>query len=148
MAGGVIIFDPNDRSVGFSTGDDQAAGVYLDIENDALYLSDLTNIIQWEGDAVNNMIYTWRSGKLRSPRPINMGAAMVDAESYVSVAFKLYAEVDGVSSIIASIGVLDDEPFRLPGGYLSNVFEIELISTDRIVSVAVGQSVFDLAAEE
>lgn len=145
---GVIIFDPNDRTVGFSVGDDQAAGAYLDIENDALYLTDLSNIIQWEGDAVNNMTYTWRSGKIKTQRPVNMGAAMVDADSYNSVVFRLYAEVDGVSSLIDAIGVTDDEPFRLPGGYLSTVFEIEIISTDRVVAAAVGQSIYDLAAEE
>jgi hypothetical protein len=148
MAGGVIIFDPDDRSVGFSVGDDQAAGAYLDIENDALYLTDLTNIIKWEGDAAANMTYTWRSGKIRSQAPINLAAAVVDAESYVSVVFRLYAEVDGVSSLITTVGVADDKPFRLPGGYLSNNFEIEIISTDRIASVAVGQSIIDLAAEE
>lgn len=144
---GVIIFDPNDQTVGFSLGDDQAAGVYLDIENDALYLTDLSNIIQWEGDDVNNLTYTWRSGKLRGPHPMNMGAAVVDAESYTSIVFKLFAEIEGVSTLIDSIGVLDDEPFRLPGGYLSHLFEIEIVSADRLTAVAVGQSVFDLASE-
>lgn len=148
MAGGVIIFDPNDQSVGFSVGDDQAAGAYLDIENDSLYLTDLSNIIKWEGDDAANMTFTWRSGKIRSQTPINMGAAVVDAESYTSLIFRLYAEVNGVSSLITSVGVADDEPFRLPGGYLSNNFEIEIISTDRVTAVAVGQSLIDLAAEE
>lgn len=145
---GVIVFDPEDETVGFSVGDDQAAGVYLDIENDALYLSDLTNILQWEGDENANMTGTWRSGKIKLPRPVNMGAAVVDAQSYGSVVFKLYAEIQGVSTLIDSVGVNDDEPFRLPGGYTSTVFEVELISSDRIVSVAVAETVFELAGEE
>ncbi len=145
---GVVIFDPEDGSVGLSVGDDQAAGVYLDIENDALYLTDLTNIIQWEGDEAANMTYTWRSGKVKFPRPVNVGAAVVDAESYASVIFRLYAEVDGVNTLVASEGVLDDEPFRLPGGYLSTLYQIEVISSDRITAIAIGQSLFDLAAEE
>jgi len=145
--GGVIIFDPNDPEVGFSVGDDQAANAYLDVENDALYITDLTNIIKWEGDAATNMQYTWRSAKLRSKRHINMGAGLVDAESYDSLVFKLYAEVDGVVTLIASLGVEDAEPFRLPGGYLSSTYQIEIISTDRIHSVAIGQSVFDLESE-
>jgi len=145
--GGVIIFDPNDPEVGFSVGDDQAANAYLDVENDALYITDLTNIIQWEGDDATNMTYTWRSGKLRAKRHVNLGAGLVDAESYNSVVFKLYAEIDGVVQVIDSIGVEDAEPFRLPGGYLASTFEIEIISTDRIYSVAVGQSIFDLESE-
>ncbi len=145
--GGVIIFDPNDPEVGFSVGDDQAAGAYLDVENDALYLTDLTNIIQWEGDASNNMTYTWRSGKLRSKRHVNLGAGLVDAESYDSVVLKLYAEIEGTVTLIDSVGVADAEPFRLPGGYLSSTFEIEIISTDRIYSVAIGESLLDLESE-
>lgn len=144
---GVIIFDPQDPEVGFSVGDDQAAGAYLDVENDTLYITDLSNIIEWEGDASNNMSYTWRSGKLRAKRHVNMGAALVDAASYNSLVFKLYAEVNGTVILIASIGVSDDQPFRLPGGYLSSSFEIEIVSTDRIHSVAIGQNVFDLESE-
>ena len=145
--GGVIIFDPMDPEVGFSEGDDQAAGAYLDVENDALYITDLSNIIEWEGDSVNNMTYTWKSSKLRAKRHVNMGAALVDADSYSSVVFKLYAEIDGTSTLITSVGVTDDEPFRLPGGYLSSTFQIELISTSRIHSVAIGQSILDLESE-
>jgi len=145
--GGVIIFDPNDPEVGFSIGDDQAAGAYLDVENDTLYITDLTNIIEWEGDAANNMTYTWKSGKLRAKRHVNMGAALVDAESYDSVIFKLYADVDGTNTLITSVGVDDGDPFRLPGGYLSSTFQIEIISADRVHSVAIGQSIFDVESE-
>jgi len=145
--GGVIIFDPNDPTTGFSEGDDQAAGAYLDVENDALYITDLTNIIEWEGDAATNMTYTWKSSKLRTKRHVNMGAGLVDAESYVSVVFKVYAEIDGTNTLIASIGVADDEPFRLPGGYLSSTYQIEVISADRIHSVAIGESILDLESE-
>lgn len=145
--GGVIIFDPNDPEVGFSVGDDQAAGAYLDVENDALYITDLSNIIEWEGDSVNNMTYTWRSGKLRAKRRVNLGAGLVDAASYNSVIFKLYAEIDGTTTLIDSQGIDSDEPFRLPGGYLSSTFEIEIISTDRVHSVAVGQSLLDIESE-
>lgn len=145
---GVLIFDPEDDTVGLSVGDDQAAGAYLDIENDALYLTDLNNIIQWEGDDVNNMQFTFRSSKLKFGRPVNLAAAMIDAESYNSVVFRLYAEVDGVNTLITTVGVTDDEPFRLPGGYLSNTYQVEILSTDRVTSCAVAQTIFELAPEE
>ena len=143
---GVIIFDPNDEDIGLSLGDDEATGTYLDIETGKLYLTDLNNIIEWEGDSAN-MTYTWKSGRIRLSRRVNMGAGIVEANSYNSVIFKLYAEVNGTYTLIDSVGVTDDEPFRLPGGYLSNVYGFEIISTDRITSVAVAQNIFELASE-
>lgn len=143
---GVIIFDPSDNSIGFSLGDDQAAGVYLDIETDTLYLTNLSNIIEWEGDSDNNMTYTWRSGRVRLPRKVNLGAMTVEADSYASVIVKLYAEVEDAMTLITTITVTSSVPVRLPGGYLSNLYEIEVTSTDRITGIAAAQSVFDLAA--
>lgn len=144
---GLIIFDPEDSSVGMSTADDQAAGVYLDIENDALYLSNLTNIIQWEG-STTPMQGRWKSGQLKMRRPVNFGAAMVDAEDYSDVTFQLYAEFGGAMTLKASVAVTDDEPFRLPGGYTSATYEIEIVSSNRVVSVAVAQNILELAGEE
>ncbi len=142
---GVIIFDPDDNTIGFSVGDDQAAGVYLDIETDTLYITDLTNIIKWEGDAANNMTYTWRSSRMRLPRKVNLGAIMVEADSFTSVILKLYAEIKGTMTLVTTLTVADNVPIRLPGGYSSNLFEIEVVSTDRITGISAAQSVFDLA---
>lgn len=144
---GVIIFDPEDTNVGFTVGDDQAAGAFLDVATDTLYLTDLTNIIEWEGHPSSNMQYQWRSQRIRMPKPINMGAVLVEAESYASVVFKLYAIVRGSLTLITTVGIPDAEPVRLPGGYVASQFEIEIVSTDRVTSVAVGQSIFDLTAE-
>lgn len=142
---GVVIFDPEDDNIGLSTGDDQAVGVHLDIETNSLYLTDLDNIIQWEGSA-NNMTYTWKSGQVRLPRPVNMGAAVVEADTYNNITFKLSALIDNIDTLITSIPITSSEPVRLPGGYTSNIFTVELIGTDRVSTVAVGQSVFDLAS--
>ena len=142
---GVLIFDPNDPEVGLSVGDDQAAGLYLDIEADTLYLTDLSNIIEWEGDSVNNMTYTWRSGRVRMPRKVNLGACMVEAQSYTSIIVKLYGMIDETMTLLATRTITDSEPVRLPGGRLSNLYEIEVISSDRISAISFGQSVFDLA---
>ena len=143
---GLIILDPNDASIGFSTGDDQAAGVYLDIETDTLYLTDLSNIIQWEGSSSANMTYTWRSGRVRLPRKANMAAIMVEADSYDSVIVKLYAVQEGELGLITTVTVENNTPVRLPGGYESNLYEIEVTSTDRISGISVASNIFDLAA--
>ena len=143
---GVIIFDPDDDSIGLSVGDDQAAGVYLDIETDTLYLTDLSNIIEWEGDAASNMTYTWRSGRLRAAKKINLGGLMVEADSYDSLIVKLYAMLDNTLTLITTLTITSDEPVRIPGGYLSNLYEIEVVSTDRVTGITLGQSIFDLAS--
>ena len=142
---GVLIFDPNDPEVGLSVGDDQAAGLYLDIETDKLYLTDLSNIIQWEGDTAN-MTYTWRSGRVRLPKKVNLGACMVEADSYNSIVLKLYGMIEETMTLLASRTISDSEPMRLPGGQTSNLYEVEIISSDRITAISFGQSVFDLAA--
>lgn len=142
---GVIIFDPKNGAL--SLGDDQAAGVYLDIEADTLYLTDLSNIIEWEGHASSNMTYTWRSGAIRLPRKVNVGAALVEADSYSSVIFKLYAArgTNTTMTLIDTVTVTSNEPFRLPGGYTSNLYEVAITSSERVTAVSVGQSIFDLA---
>lgn len=139
---GLLIFDPNRDEVGFSTGLDTAAGVYLDIEEDALYFTDTVNIFKWEGNESLSQTLTWKSGRLRMPQKINLGAVLIEADSYNSITFKLFAE--GV--LITTREIFDSEPVRLPGGYLSNLYEVEVVTTDTITGIAVAQSIFDLAA--
>jgi hypothetical protein len=138
---GVIIFDPDDDTVGFSVGEDQAAGVFLDIEEDGLYFTDTVNIHKWEGNIAAKHTYTWRSGKIRLPSMVNLGAVLVEAESYLSVIVKLYA--NGI--LITSLAISNNQPHRLPGGYISNIYEIEIISQDVVTGVSVATNIFELA---
>lgn len=77
---GVIIFDPNNPEVGLSVADDIAVNTHLDIESDTMYFTDGTTIREWEGDSVTRMTCTWKSGQVRLPNPVNLGAAIVEAE--------------------------------------------------------------------
>lgn len=138
---GHIVFDPDDASVGFSTGDELAVNVFLDIENDVLYFTDASDVYEWEGSA-SGRTYTWRSGKLRFPKLINLGAALVEANSYTDITFRLYA--DGV--LKHTKVVQDGKPFRLPGGYLSNIYEVEIVGVDRVTGASVAENIFELAA--
>ncbi len=138
---GAVIFNPDDPLEGLATTDEQAVGVFLDIEDDKLYFTDTVNIYEWEGNTGTNQEFTWRSGKIRLARLVNLGAAIVEADSYASITFKLYA--DGV--LVAQVGVSDGEPFRLPDGYLSNIYEIEIISTDVVTKVSAAENIFELA---
>jgi hypothetical protein len=141
---GYIVFSPDDPDIGFTTGDDVAVNVFLDILTDTLYYSDGAAIYEWEGGSTDKT-YTWKSGKLRTQYPTNMGAALVEAETYSDVVFKLYAEIGGTMTLKHTETVSDGEPFRLPGGYSSSIFEIQLTGTDVVSGVAIGETVFDLA---
>lgn len=137
---GYFVFGPNNKEIGFSTGDEYALNSFLDILTDTLYYTDGSTIFAWEGGSTD-LEYTWRSGKVRVSHELNLGAAMVQADSYDDVVFKLYA--DGVLKHTETVA--NNTPFRLPGGYLSDTYEIELIGTDIVTGVSVAESVFELA---
>jgi len=141
---GYFVFKPEDPAVGFSTGATLAVNVYLDILTDTLYYTDAAAIYEWEGGSTPKT-YTWKSAKIRFPAPTNLGAALVEAESFSALTFKLYADISGTMTLKHTETVTDGEPFRLPGGFSSNIFEIELTGTDVVNGVSVGETVFDLA---
>lgn len=142
---GLIIFDPDNNEIGLSTGDELAVNTYLDIENDTLYFTDASRIYAWEGDSGNSQTYIWKSGKIRMKNPVNLGAAIVEADSYVDVEFKFYAEINSAMVLKKTITVADGEPFRLPGGFLANVFEVQLTGTDTVTRVSLAESIWELA---
>jgi hypothetical protein len=137
---GYFVFGGGNEAIGFSTGSANALNVFLDILTDTLYYTDGSTIFAWEG-GTTDLTYTWKSGKIRVSHEVNLGAALVQADSYADVVFKLYA--DGVLKHTETVA--DNNPFRLPGGYLSDTYEVELVGTDVVTGVQVGESVFDMA---
>lgn len=142
---GLIIFDPDNNEIGLSTGDELAVNTYLDIENDTLYFTDASRIYAWEGDSGNSQTYIWKSGKIRMKNPVNLGAAIVEADTYNDVVFKFWAEINSAMVLKKTITVADGEPFRLPGGFLANVFEVQLTGTDTVTRVSLAESIWELA---
>ena len=140
---GHIVFDPDNAAVGLTTGDDVAVNVFLDILTDTLFYTDGSQVFEWEGTLTGALkTFVWKSAKHRFPRLVNLGAASVEADSYVSLTFKLYA--DGVLKFTKT--VTDGDPFRLPGGYLSNIYQVQLSGTDTVTGVSIAETIFDLAA--
>lgn len=113
---------------------------FLDIENDVFYYTDGTSVFEWEGDTANKLEMTWKSGQIHMNAPVNMGAAIVEADAY-PVTFKLY----GDGTLRATRTVADDEPFRLPGGYLASTYEVEIVGDESVTEVKVAESLFELA---
>lgn len=143
---GMFIFDPRTPEVGLSTATDVAVGVFLDILTDTLYYTDGSSIYEWQGGGTDLKTYTWRSRKIRFARPMNIGAVLVEAESFADLTFKLYADISGTMTLKHTQAVASGEPFRTPGGYLSNIYQIEVVGTDVINGISIAETIFDLKA--
>lgn len=143
---GYFVFAPGNNNIGFSTGNKYALGVHLDILTDTLYYTDGSKIYEWEGtNDSTDLIYTWKSGKIRIDHEVNLGAAVVQADSYSDVVFKLWADISGTMVLKKTQTVASNEPFRLPGGYLSDTYEVQVLGTDVVTGIHVGESIFELA---
>lgn len=143
-----FIFDPRRpniydqsviRDIGFVDIDDYATACYADPFTDALYLATGNQINRFDGGTLRKT-YTWRSRKTRQPVPTNFGFAQVLADSYLNLTFNLYAN----GTLAFSKGVLSDAPFRLPSGYAAMDYEIELVGTDWVSEIAVGETIDDM----
>jgi hypothetical protein len=72
----------------------------------------------------------------------NFGAAriMADFTSGKTVTFKLYAD----KSLVFTTTVADNKPFRLPSGYRSDTYEVEVLSDIRVRSIHMAETVLGL----
>lgn len=145
-SGGGFVFDPFDESVGFTTLDMAMDAGYVDAETDDLYgifddggSFDGTDISKWDGDAGSQKTLTWRSARLKAGYPINLGAGIVEADSY-PVTLKLYS--DGVLKMTKSVA--DNEIFRLPGGFMGDFVQVEIVATVAIRYVGVAETIEEL----
>jgi hypothetical protein len=117
--------------------------IHVDAENDALYILDATNIDQFDSTPT---VYTsageltWKSGILKAPYPMNLGAARIVATG--TVALTIWN--DEGDAIVSARSVTSDEVIRLPGGYLSDWFEIQVVSDNTIEAVHVAETVAEL----
>jgi hypothetical protein len=92
-------------------------------------------------DAGTALTYQWRSGVFHLPSDVSMAAARVNASAY-PLTFKLYA--DGAlkfTKTVASASV-----FRLPSGYRSRRYQVELSGTSNVREVGFATSVEELTS--
>lgn len=131
-----FIFDPATED--FTDIDVYATAVFTDKITDTLYLQVGTDIVAWNGGATKKTM-TWK-GKLNLlPYPANMGIAQVFAAAY-PVTFKLYAD----GTLKHTETVASRSPFRLPGGYLADRYEVELSGANAITAAYVAETAGEL----
>lgn len=134
-----FIFDPRGGKDSFVDLDFYATAGFNDLEDDELYLVVGGAVKKFASG--NDLSYTWKSKKFYSQRPINPGVAKLQADSYGSgITFKMFA--DGVLKHTET--VTSDSLFRLPSGYKSHEFEIQLSGSNSINEVCVYESAAEI----
>ena len=113
---------------------------YADLEEDLLYAMVGSNIVSWDTDTANKVSYTWKSKPFHAPRPTNFGVAQVLADSY-PVTFTL--TVDGVQQF--SQAITDENPQRLPSGFLGRVNEVTITGTADVYEVLMATTMQELS---
>jgi hypothetical protein len=130
-----FIFDPRGGKNSLTDLDFYATAGFNDLEEDELYI--VVNGSVKKFAAGTNLSYTWKSRKFYNSRPINLGVAKVEADSYGSgITFKLYAD----GALKHTETVTSEALFRLPSGYKAKEFEVELSGSDPINEVCVYES--------
>lgn len=143
-------FDPDDPNQPFSLIPSLAAVAgFNDRVMDALYLNIGGTIHQWD-EGSTPYTYTWRSKVFESPKPLNFGWAKVEADAY-PVQLSVYSSDDNPSSgtyqqrlLRYTVSVANRKPFRLPSGFLSSDWEIELSGTNKVTAAFLSTSASEL----
>lgn len=145
---GGFIFDPTSDLQPFSFFSTYATAGFNDLVRDSLYLQVGSNIVQFDDNT--RISYTWRSKRFETAEMTNFGWARMEIDAS-PVTFKLYARDVNPSSGTHNQMVLrhtkvvgNNEPFRLPGNFLSDAWEIQLEGSVPVRAVYLAHSVEEL----
>jgi hypothetical protein len=138
---GMFVIEPNNPDNGIVFFDLYATACYVDHLNDIMYLQVGNDIVAWD-QAATNLTYRWLSKEFDLDDEVTMQAGRVRATTYTSLTMRLY--VDGVLKHTETVS--SKEPFRMPGGYTSSRFRIEIEGTDELKLVDVAETMSELAA--
>lgn len=135
-AQGGFIFEPRDQSFVFL--DTYATAGFYDLTEGALFLQVGDRVVRWDGAEWAKQSYTWESREAVTPL-MTFAAARVQADSYPAT-FELYA--DGVLKHTET--VVDNKPFRLPGGYRARQWKAKFSGTATVRSAALVSGIDEL----
>jgi hypothetical protein len=140
-----IIFDPTSDSLEISHITlDKVYGAAVDRDEDRLYLLRADGgpkVAEWNPDAGSTYIETqWLSKTFVMPYPVNMGAFQVMSSGSGTIEIDFIA--DGVVKHTAT--VTDQEPNRLPSGFLAREWAIEIRTEKPIQGVYVAETISEL----
>lgn len=135
--GGMVV-DPRGQWVMFIDLNPSAG--YLEAKDGKFYLVLNDNEVhEFDPSGGTALTATWRSKTFITAKPVNMAAGFVEAAAY-PVTFKLYAD----GQLRAMVSVANDEPFRLPGGYRADRWEVQIESTERVRRFEVAETMREI----
>ena len=133
-SGGFIL----DTAGNFTFHDITATSAYGDPVLDQLYIAAGNYIQKWDSATAKN--HTWKSKRFNLGKPTAFNCAQIKANSFAGLTFKMYA--DGVLKFTKTVTSAD--PFRLPSGFKSRLYEFEISGTDHWTSAYVAGSMEEL----
>lgn len=141
---GVFAINPENPDAGVVYYDTYFYAAHNYLVDDYLYLVDGTNIVSWDSSGTETP-YTWKSGKLQAPKPVNFGVGQVRANTYpYGATTPLLMTLYGDGTKRWSGYIFDSTPFRLPAGYKASQWEIQLVGTAEVYEVLLGETMQDL----
>jgi hypothetical protein len=117
-----------------------ARGAFQEIKTDSLFLIEGSRISKWEGDKTTHIPYVWKSKLFETPKQTNFGWAQVQAQDYDDITVKIY--VDG--ALKYTYKPTSNTPFRLPSGFMSKFWEVELSGTSTVNTVILAQAMKEI----
>jgi hypothetical protein len=148
---GGFVFDPKNAASSYTTLTTTANAAFTDPESADLFLVDsANNIVKFDANAAEDLQFLWLSKRFHLPRPLNFGAAQVIADAY-PVGFTLYSIEKSVADSIADQRVVrhtrsvqNNRPFRLPPGFTSDEYQVEITGNSVIESVNIAETLREL----
>lgn len=140
------IFDPSHELLLISTlSSYNYTGSMVDRDEDRMFFlgqSAGPRVYEFDPDSGSPMSAEWTSRTFVMPMPVNMGAAQVfyDKEASGSITVEFYA--DGVLKYTKN--VTDEEPFRLPGGFLARDWHVHVSATKAVHEIYVTETIEEL----
>lgn len=163
-----IVFDPGDKSTPSFVDTDLAfSAAWYDSIDNALYVivGATGDVYRWDDINQPSLTQIWKSKVYKTDTPLNLGAARVIADYppgydqlvwgtadlqwdaatstwYVNspITFRLYVDKE----LRYTKSVAGEEIFRLPAGYKSDTFEVEVEGNIRVRAVHLGQTPISL----
>ncbi len=112
---------------------------FQDMRYDDLYYKDGTAINKYQGD-VAKKTSTWKSKEFDFKTDTVMSVGRVHADTYTDIVFNVYAD----EVLVSTTNVLNDKAFRLARTGRATYWSVEVISTDVISSIQLGQTMIEL----
>lgn len=118
---------------GLTTTDVYATAAFTDPVTGSLFLCVNDKIVKWDAGLAGT--FTWFSRRVQTPVPHNFAYGHV-----LAAAYPLTLEVYGDGTLRHTETVTNEEPFRLPSGFLSRYWEIKLTGSGRVFGALLADS--------